>query len=330
MPAWIGLVHGAVIVGLDDDELRRFATEDGVTKVARRDVPFALAAGERGATTVSATIWAAHRAGIEIGATGGIGGVHRGAHPDVSADLLELASTPVLLVCSGPKSIVDPALTAEKLEELGVAVVGYGTDRLPGFLASRTEVVLEHRVDTPDAAARRSRPRATAPGSTHASCCATRSPTPAPSRQTRSTRPPPPRRRRSKREAVTGKAVTPFLLSALAERTADARWRRTWTCSRTTRASPAVASSRSRSAQPGLDDDLREVPAVPQVSRLLRGPARPHRDRHRHLHDASAVAQRLDQDLARPELILLEHQSPQEVGARGAVAAREVGDARAR
>ena len=112
-----------------------------------------MASGALGATTVSATVWAAAAAGIEIAATGGIGGVHPGRDPDVSADLLELARTPGLLVCSGPKSIIDPAATAEKLEELGVALVGYGVDRLPFFLARETSVELEHRVDTPDEAA---------------------------------------------------------------------------------------------------------------------------------------------------------------------------------
>ena len=118
--------------------------------MARRDVPVAVASGSLGATTVSATIWAAHRTGIGIVATGGIGGVHPGPRPDVSADLLELARTPIVLICSGPKSIVDPVATAEKLEELGVALVGYGVDRLPFFLAREATVELEHRVDTPD------------------------------------------------------------------------------------------------------------------------------------------------------------------------------------
>jgi pseudouridine-5'-phosphate glycosidase len=102
---------------------------------------------------VSATIWAARAAGIAIGATGGIGGVHPG-DGDVSADLLELARTPILLVCSGPKSIIDAVATAEKLEELGVALVGYRVDRLPWFLAREaTGVELEHRVDSPSEAA---------------------------------------------------------------------------------------------------------------------------------------------------------------------------------
>jgi pseudouridylate synthase len=153
VPAWIGVVDGAAVVGLTSAELQRFAEPGQATKVARRDLPVALAAGHLGATTVSATIWAAARAGVRIGATGGIGGVHPGARRDVSADLLELSRTPGLLVCSGPKSIVDPVATAEQLEELGVAIVGYRTARLPAFLAREAPVDLEHRADTPAGAA---------------------------------------------------------------------------------------------------------------------------------------------------------------------------------
>jgi pseudouridylate synthase len=157
VPAWTAVLDGAVRVGLERADLERIAEPGAATKVARRDLPVAAASGGVGATTVSATIWAAHRAGIRIAATGGIGGVHPpvsgGSVTDVSADLLELARTPVLLVCSGPKSIVDPVATAEKLEELGVTLVGYGVDRLPFFLAREAPVTLEHRVDTVEEAA---------------------------------------------------------------------------------------------------------------------------------------------------------------------------------
>jgi pseudouridine-5'-phosphate glycosidase len=153
VPAWIGIVEGAVVVGLSDVELDRFTQPGVATKVARRDVPVACATGALGAMTVSATIWASARAGIRVGATGGIGGVHPGEDPDVSADLLELGRTPGLLVCSGPKSVIDPVATAERLEELGVAIVGYGVSRLPFFLAREAAVDLEHRADTPDSAA---------------------------------------------------------------------------------------------------------------------------------------------------------------------------------
>ena len=217
MPAWIGVVDGTVTVGLSDEQLARFAEPGVATKVARRDYPVAVASGALGATTVSATVWAAAKAGIEVAATGGIGGVHPGDDPDVSADLLELARTPGLLVCSGPKSIIDPAATAEKLEELGVALVGYGVDRLPFFLAREAS----GRAGAPRRHARMRRPRWSAPQPIWAwrrrSCCATRFP--APTRWT------PARWRpavaeaeaRAERAGVHGKERTPFLLTALAE-----------------------------------------------------------------------------------------------------------------
>jgi pseudouridylate synthase len=218
VPAWIGVVDGSVTVGLSDAQLARFTEPGAASKVARRDYPLAVAAGAMGATTVSATIWAAAKAGIAVGATGGIGGVHPGDDPDVSADLLELARTPGLLVCSGPKSIIDPAATAEKLEELGVALVGYGVDRLPFFLAREAPVELEHRVDSPEHAAAVARavmdlraqatvllcnpiPEAYAMDPAEVAAAAAEA------------------EARAEREGVHGKARTPFLLSALAELT---------------------------------------------------------------------------------------------------------------
>jgi pseudouridine-5'-phosphate glycosidase len=218
VPAWIGVVDGEVVVGLDDAQLARFVAPGAAIKVARRDLAVAVATAALGATTVSATVWAAHAAGIAIGATGGIGGVHPG-DGDVSADLLELARTPVLLVCSGPKSIIDAAATVEKLEELGVALVGYGVDRLPWFLAREAPgVELEHRVDTPAAAAAIA--GATADLGIQAAnlLC---NPIPAvdamdagevarASREAEA---------RAERDGVAGKARTPYLLAALAELT---------------------------------------------------------------------------------------------------------------
>lgn len=153
VPAWVGVLAGEVVVGLSDQELGPFTEPGRADKVARRDLPAACARGVLGATTVSATIWAAARAGIAVSATGGIGGVHPGEHPDVSADLVELSRTPGLLVCSGPKSIIDPAATVERLEELGVSLVGFGVSSLPFFLVRDARVELEHRVDTPEEAA---------------------------------------------------------------------------------------------------------------------------------------------------------------------------------
>ena len=147
-PAWISIDRGLVRVGTAREDLVALAIGGSAMKVARRDLPMAMAAGRMGATTVSATLWVAHRAGIDVMATGGIGGVHIGSG-DVSADLLELARTPGTVVCSGPKSIVDPAVTLERLEELGVGVVGYRCDRLPFFLVRATQIELEHRADSP-------------------------------------------------------------------------------------------------------------------------------------------------------------------------------------
>ncbi len=218
VPAWIGVVDGSVVVGLSDAELARF-TEPGVAaKVARRDYPIAVAAAGLGATTVSATIWAAAKAGIMIAATGGIGGVHPGDDPDVSADLLELARTPGLLVCSGPKSIIDAVATAEKLEELGVALVGYGVDRLPFFLVREAQVELEHRVDTPAAAVAIAESNRDLGAASTVLLC---NPVPVEhamdadevARATREAE------ARAERAGVRGKARTPFLLSALAELT---------------------------------------------------------------------------------------------------------------
>ena len=152
VPAWIAVDAGQVRVGLTDKDIARLVVPGRAAKVARRDLPVVVASRGLGATTVSAALWAAHRAGIGVLVTGGIGGVHHGSR-DVSADLLELAATPALVVCSGPKSIVDPVATIERLDELGVPVVGYRCDRLPFFVVKEVDVPLEHRVDTPREAA---------------------------------------------------------------------------------------------------------------------------------------------------------------------------------
>ena len=218
VPAWIGVIDGSLSVGLTPPQLDRFTEPGAATKVARRDLPLAVARGELGATTVSATIWAAAEAGIAVAATGGIGGVHPGEQSDVSADLLELARTPGLLVCSGPKSIIDPIATVERLEELGVVVVGYGTDHLPYFLAREAPVDLEHRVDTPDEAAALLRAAAELGSRSTILLCRPIRPdaameaaeVAAASREAE---------RRADRARVDGKARTPFLLAALAELT---------------------------------------------------------------------------------------------------------------
>jgi pseudouridine-5'-phosphate glycosidase len=218
VPAWIGAIDGSLTVGLTPPQLDRFTEPGAATKVARRDLPLAVAQGELGATTVSATIWAAAKADIRVAATGGIGGVHPGERSDVSADLLELARSPGLLVCSGPKSIIDPVATVERLEELGVVIVGYGTDHLPFFLAREAPVDLEHRADTPaEAAALLHAAGELGTRSTILLCHPIRAEAAMDSAEvdaaTREAE------RRADRARVDGKARTPYLLAALAELT---------------------------------------------------------------------------------------------------------------
>ena len=151
VPATVGVLGGVPTVGLDDGGLQRLATADGVAKLSTRDLPVAVARGGDGATTVAATMWLARSAGIEVFATGGIGGVHRrasGEPADVSADLLELARTPVLVVCAGAKSILDLPATREALESAGVLIVGWRTDRMPAFWAADSGLDVDVRCDT--------------------------------------------------------------------------------------------------------------------------------------------------------------------------------------
>jgi pseudouridine-5'-phosphate glycosidase len=146
-------------VGLDDSQLARLAEGSGVRKVSRRDLALAVARGEDGATTVAGTLWIASRAGLRVFATGGIGGVHRGGLPDVSADLPELARTPMTVVCSGAKSVLDLPATREWLETHGVCVLGYGCDELPAFYTRRGGLSVDARADTPAEAAAVARAR---------------------------------------------------------------------------------------------------------------------------------------------------------------------------
>ena len=184
-PATIGIIAGTIVVGLDRGQIEHLATAPGVRKVSRRDLPIVVARKLDGATTVATTSWAAHRAGIRVFATGGIGGVHRtGARSqesgvrsqgtgagnqeedqlpvssnqlpassflstDISADLPELAQTPILVVCAGAKAILDLPATLEWLETHGVTVVGYGTDRFPAFYNRDSGLPVDVRADTP-------------------------------------------------------------------------------------------------------------------------------------------------------------------------------------
>src|SRR5438105_2809932 len=150
VPATIGVIGGKLWVGLDENQVELLANSSEVRKLSTRDLAIAVAGRGNGATTVAATIWIAHRAGIRVLATGGIGGVHRGSLPDVSADLPELARTPVIVVCSGAKIVLDLAATREWLETYGVTVVGYQCDELPAFYSRSSGLPIDVRVDSPE------------------------------------------------------------------------------------------------------------------------------------------------------------------------------------
>ena len=150
LPATIGLIKGRIKIGLSEQELEYFAQADDIVKVSRRDLATVIAQKQNGATTVAATMICAHLTGIKVFATGGIGGVHRGAESsfDVSADLLELARTPVTVVCAGAKNILDLPKTLEVLETQGVPVLGYGTDEFPAFYLRSSGLTVDVRLDS--------------------------------------------------------------------------------------------------------------------------------------------------------------------------------------
>ena len=153
VPATIAIIGGRLKAGLSPEEIEYFGKKGtAIAKASRRDLAMLCARGEDGATTVTTTMMIAHMAGIKIFATGGIGGVHRGAETtmDISADLEELAQTPVMVVCAGAKSILDLGLTLEYLETKGVPVLGYGTKELPAFYTRQSGFEVDYRVDTPE------------------------------------------------------------------------------------------------------------------------------------------------------------------------------------
>ena len=152
VPATMAIIDGVLKVGLTQDELELMCKGEGVAKVSRRDLPIMVAEKRTGATTVASTMILASLAGIRVFATGGIGGVHRGAEKtmDISADLQELAHTPVAVVCAGAKMILDIGLTLEYLETMGVPVLGYGTDQFPSFYCRSSGFGVDYNV--PDAA----------------------------------------------------------------------------------------------------------------------------------------------------------------------------------
>ena len=156
IPATIAILNGRIKVGLSEDEIDYLGNAKDVKKVSRRDLPYVVAKGLNGATTVASTMIIANLAGIEVFVTGGIGGVHKGAEKtfDISADLQELAHTNVAVVCAGAKSILDLSLTLEYLETFGVPVVGYRTDEFPAFFTSKSGLKVDYKVDSEDELAR--------------------------------------------------------------------------------------------------------------------------------------------------------------------------------
>ncbi len=224
VPATVGVVGGKVRVGLSRHELEHLATASEVVKVSRRELGLVRARGLDGGTTVAATMVAAHAAGIRVFATGGIGGVHRGSSGDVSADLPELARTPLAVICSGAKAILDLPCTLEWLETAGVPVLGWQTDEFPAFFTTTSGLPVCARVD--DAAS------AAAVIHAHWSCgldSAVVIAVPCPASEAV------PQRLveaalaealdRAERAGVRGKDVTPFLLARLAETTEGATLR---------------------------------------------------------------------------------------------------------
>lgn len=219
VPATIAILEGTIRVGLTDEDLERLAVAADAVKVSRRDLAAVLISGRTGATTVAATMICAHLAGIAVFATGGIGGVHRGAQQtmDISADLQELARTPVAVVCAGAKAILDLGLTLEVLETLGVPVIGYGTDEFPAFYTRASGHRLDHRVDSPEQAAQliRLHQTLTPGGVLIANPIPPEDALPPDLVQDAVER----ALREAERQGIRGKAVTPFLLEAVRQAT---------------------------------------------------------------------------------------------------------------
>lgn len=218
VPATIAVLDGAVRVGLDAARLEALARAEGVLKLSRADLAYAVATGRPGATTVAATMIAAALAGIRVFATGGIGGVHRGAGQDISADLPELARAPVVVVCAGAKAILDLPATLEWLETHGVPVIGYQTDEFPAFYSRTSGLKLEARADSPAAVAAMARALwdyGLSGGLLVCVPCPAEHARPAAEMEAAIAQ----AVAEADRQGVRGKAVTPFLLARIAELT---------------------------------------------------------------------------------------------------------------
>jgi pseudouridine-5'-phosphate glycosidase len=224
VPATIAILDGKLTVGLKDEQLRLLAESPDVKKISTRDIPIAVAKRWTGATTVASTTWIAHRAGIKVFATGGIGGVHRGALPDISADLPELARTPIVVVCSGAKIVLDLPATREWLETHAVTVVGYQCDELPAFYSRRSGLPVDVRVDSASEVAEIFR---TQRALELASALLVTVPVPeqfeVPAAQLQATLAD--ALTQAERNRITGRELTPFLLTEMAQRSGGATLR---------------------------------------------------------------------------------------------------------
>lgn len=220
VPATIAVVDGRLKVGLSDEECEALARTAGAMKLSRADLAFAIAERRTGGTTVAATMMAAALAGIGVFATGGIGGVHKGAETsfDVSADLEELARTPVIVVCAGAKAILDVEKTLEVLETKGVPVVGYGTDVMPAFWSRTSHLAAPLRLDDAAAIARFQKTRA-ALGVGGGMLIANPVPQADEIPRDEMARHIDAAQREAEEKRITGKAVTPFLLGRILELT---------------------------------------------------------------------------------------------------------------
>ncbi len=207
-PATIAILDGRIHIGLNDDQLVQLANRDDFTKASTRDLPILLASKRSAATTVASTAHLAWRAGISTFATGGLGGVHRGASEsfDESADLTTLSRTPITVVCAGVKSILDIPATLERLETLGISLVGYQTDRFPGFYLRDSGFALEYRLDSSEEIAAVMRNR------THDAALIVAQPTTNPMEQAIHDQLLSDGMKRATENGISGKAVTPFLL----------------------------------------------------------------------------------------------------------------------
>ncbi|MFE6477654.1 pseudouridine-5'-phosphate glycosidase [Streptomyces rochei] len=221
VPATIAVLDGRPHVGLDKQQLERVANEDGIRKLGHRDLPLAVATGADGATTVSATALLAELAGVRVFATGGLGGVHREwtATQDESADLGLLARTRITVVCAGVKSILDVPATLQRLETLGVAVAGYGTDRFPGFYLADSGHPVDWTLETPEQVAAVMRAQDALRGPRSALVVANPVPQEEQLDPALHARVLADALRACEAEGVTGQAVTPFLLSHLVRHT---------------------------------------------------------------------------------------------------------------